>query len=111
MGEGGDGDGDRTAGEVVSDMAVPVRPARIAGMGDAIAAWNEGGGAKYMSSTSAAPAKGLRGGVGGGLSAYESESESPFMPYRREDHKMDGIGAPGPKRALVGSFDGGAGGA
>ena len=64
-----------------------------------------------MSSTSAAPAKGFRGGVGGGLSAYEAESDSPFVPpERREDHGTDGTGASGLKRWLVTSFDGGAGG-
>lgn len=65
-----------------------------------------------MSSTSAAPAKGLRGGVGGALSAYEAESESPLAPPDLlEDHDIDGNGASGSEvsRAVVNSLDGGAG--
>jgi hypothetical protein len=105
-GEGGEGDGVRAVEE--GDCAVvPLKPVKIAGMGEAIAIWKEGGGAKYMSSTSAAPARGFRGGVGGGLSAYEAESESPFaVSDRRENHDVDVPGASDPRSALVGSFNG-----
>lgn len=45
-GDGGDGVGGLTAGADDSDVVVPLRPANIAGMGEAMAIWNEGGGAK-----------------------------------------------------------------
>jgi hypothetical protein len=104
-GEGGEGDGARSAGEGDS-VVVPLNPAKMAGMGEAIASWKEGGGAKYVSSTSAAPARGFNGGVGGGLSAYEAESESPFVASdRRKNHDIDGPDASVPRSVLVGSFD------
>lgn len=51
------------------------------------------------------------GGVGGGLSAYDAESLSPAIPSRRDVQGMDGVGVSGgPSNALVGEFDGDAGG-
>lgn len=99
------GVGGRGAGEGEVDV-VPLNPAKIAGTGVAIAIWNDGGAAKYPSSMSGT---GSTGGVGGGLSAYEEESESPLEPpCRRDDHSIDGTGAP--SRPLVCSFEGDAGG-
>lgn len=78
----------RGAGE--GELVVPLNPANIAGTGVDIATWNDGGGAKYPSSTSGT---GITGGVGGGLSAYDAESESPPVPpCRREDQDIEGTG-------------------
>jgi hypothetical protein len=99
-----DGDGDDAdAGDVT-----PLRPAKIAGTGVVIATLNGGGTGKYPSSKSVprVPAP-LGGGVGGGLSAYDSLSPTT-PPVRREDHEINVSG--GPSNALVASFDGSPGG-
>lgn len=108
----GDVGGDGGDGEVVVGELTPLSPARIAGTGVAMATWKDGGGAKKPSSTSAPrnePPDG-GGGVGGGLSAYDSLSPTT-PPVRRDDHSIVGVGVSGvPSSALVGSFDGSAGG-
>lgn len=107
----GDAGGDGGDGDVATGEDTPLRPARIAGTGVAMATWNDGGGAKYPSSTSAPmsePPAG--GGVGGGLSAYDSLSPTT-APVLLDDHSIDGVGVSGvPSSALVGSFEGEAAG-
>jgi len=103
-GEGGDGD-------VAIGEVTPLRPARIAGIGVAMATWNDGGGAKYPSSKSDPMNDPPGGGVGGGLSAYDSLSPTT-APVLLDDHSIDGVGVSGvPSSELVGSFEGEAGGA
>lgn len=104
-GDMGDAGRDGEAGVVGDDR--PLRPARIAGTGVAMATGNGGGGAKYPSSTSAPMIDPPGGGVGGGLSAYDSLSPTT-PPVLRDDHETSVSG--GPSSELVCSFDGAAGG-
>lgn len=96
---GRDGGDDDVAGAGEGDD-VPLKPARMAGTGVAIATRNGGGGAKYPSSMSRPMTEPLFG-VGGGLSAYDSLS--PITPpVLREDQGIDGDGVSGaPSSAFV----------
>ena len=107
LADGREGDGKATGAGEGDDT--PLRPARIAGTGVAIATWNDGGGGKYTSSMSMPSAKPMGGGVGGGLSAYDSLSPTT-PPVRRDDHATEGTGASGDPRALIGPFNGERGG-
>ena len=78
----------------------------MAGTGVEIAIGKEGGGAKYPSSTSTPYPS---GGVGGGLSAYDSPSL--LLANLLEDHGIKGEGVSGwPSSGLDGRRDASAGG-
>lgn len=82
-GGGGGGGSKGTGGGEVEVEGMLLNRARIAGMGVATAMGKGGGGAKYPSSP--------RGGVGGGLSAYDV-SPSADIPRPLENQAIDPIG-------------------